>query len=182
MSSRHWMIRVPTNNLLVARPLPFVLASFFHTSNSYAMTSKLHHLKVEIFYQVPRPQNVYTLSTNCALTLGKHPLQIVWIQPIHRLLSDIDLGPINIGWMTHPSDVEWHRLNDTSSSDIKIFKNYTGLHFFGKGDINVVSQDSPFCMCRLMPLWVGVASWAPHDKFWAIPTCCSTIHLKSNML
>jgi hypothetical protein len=71
------MIHVPTTKLLVARPLPFVLASFFHTNSSYAVTSKLHHLKVEIFYQVPTPQNVHTLSTKCALTLGKHPLQSV---------------------------------------------------------------------------------------------------------
>jgi hypothetical protein len=71
------MSHVPTIKLLVAKPLGFVLTSFFHTSSSYVMTSKLHHLKVEIFYQVHGPQNVYTLSTKCALMLGKHSLQIM---------------------------------------------------------------------------------------------------------
>jgi hypothetical protein len=71
------MIHVPTIKLLVVRALPFVLASFLHTSSFYAMTSKLHHIKVDIFYQVHGPQYVYTLSTKCVLTFGKHPLQIV---------------------------------------------------------------------------------------------------------
>jgi hypothetical protein len=32
------------------KPLPFMLAFFLHTSNYYEITSKSHHLKVEILY------------------------------------------------------------------------------------------------------------------------------------
>lgn len=57
---------------------------------------------------------------------------------------------------TNPSDVY-----GISFSDISILKNYIGLHFFGKGDINVVSQDSFFwfMLVNAIVSWGGTLNY-----------------------